>query len=198
MTSLIGFGRSVSGSFNLLTAAKLLLCTCCLFALHGCDASEQEELSTWTQNERDSIKSDVKPLEEPKEFFPQPYSVVGQLEPYATERLASILRGAKDKAMGSSALIEMEEQRRKEPLESFPLDAIVMVGALNRAGKPVALVKVNSLLYQVFEGGYLGQNFGRVMGISETEVVLREIVQDSSGEWIERPAALQLQEETSK
>ena len=41
---------------------------------------------------------------------------------------------------------------------------------------------------------YLGQNFGRIMKITETEVQLREVVQDSSGDWIERPASLQLQE----
>jgi type IV pilus assembly protein PilP len=46
----------------------------------------------------------------------------------------------------------------------------------------------------VNQGSYLGQNFGRVMKISETEVTLREIVQDAAGEWIERVATLQLQE----
>ena len=63
---------------------------------------------------------------------------------------------------------------------------------------PVALVKVDNLLYQVKQGSYLGQNFGKVVKINETELTLREIVQDATGEWIERPAALQLQEETSK
>ena len=69
-----------------------------------------------------------------------------------------------------------------------------MVGSLNRGGSLVALVKVGGLLYQVKPGNYLGQNFGRVTRITETEVVLREIVQDSAGEWTERPAALQLVE----
>ena len=62
----------------------------------------------------------------------------------------------------------------------------------------MALIKVDNLLYQVRPGQYLGQNYGRVTKISETEVVLREIVQDAVGEWTERPAALQLQEEASK
>ena len=72
--------------------------------------------------------------------------------------------------------------------------AMTMVGSMIRDGKPVALVKVNNLLYQVRPGDYLGQNYGRVMKIEETEVALREIVQDAVGEWIERTAALQLQE----
>ena len=62
----------------------------------------------------------------------------------------------------------------------------------------VALVKVGGLLYQVRPGQYLGQNYGRVTRISETDVTLREIVQDSGGEWIERPATLKLVEEGSK
>ena len=71
-----------------------------------------------------------------------------------------------------------------------------MVGSLDRAGSRVALVKVDNLLYQVRPGAYLGQNFGKVTKISENEVTLREIVQDAAGEWIERVATLQLQENT--
>jgi type IV pilus assembly protein PilP len=87
-----------------------------------------------------------------------------------------------------------ELARRKEALEGFPLDAVMMVGSLNKEGRPVALIKVDNLLYQVRPGTYLGQNYGRVMKISETEITLREIVQDAVGEWVERPSSLQLQE----
>ena len=69
-----------------------------------------------------------------------------------------------------------------------------MVGSLIKLGQPVALVRVDNLLYQVRVGNYLGQNYGRITKISETEVALREIVQDAAGEWIERTATLQLQE----
>ena len=79
-------------------------------------------------------------------------------------------------------------------MESFPLDSMFLVGSIIKAGQHVALVKVDNLLYQVKLGNYLGQNFGRVMKIDETEVTLREIVQDAVGEWIERVATLQLQE----
>jgi len=93
-------------------------------------------------------------------------------------------------------LVAPELARRKEPLEAFPLDSMALVGSLVQAGKPVALVKVDSLLYQVRPGNYLGQNYGRVTKINETEVTLREIVQDAVGEWIERTATLQLQEKS--
>ena len=58
----------------------------------------------------------------------------------------------------------------------------------------MALVKVDNLLYQVRVGNYLGSNYGRVTKVDETQLSIREIVQDAAGEWIERPATLQLQE----
>ena len=93
----------------------------------------------------------------------------------------------------SGALVAPELARAKQSLEAFPLDAMTMVGSLRRVGQPVALLRVNSLIYQVRTGDYLGQNFGRVQKISETSLALREIVQDASGEWVERAAILQLQ-----
>ena len=53
---------------------------------------------------------------------------------------------------------------------------------------------MQTLLYQVRPGDYLGQNFGKVTKINESEITLREIAQDAVGEWIERAATLQLQE----
>jgi type IV pilus assembly protein PilP len=71
-----------------------------------------------------------------------------------------------------------------------------MVGSSMKAGHPVGLVKVDNLLYQVKPGNYLGQNYGRITKVGESEVVLRELVQDAAGEWIERIATLQLQEKS--
>ena len=67
-------------------------------------------------------------------------------------------------------------------------------GSLTKNGRPYALLRVDNLLYQVKAGDYLGQNFGKITKISETEIALREIVQDAAGEWIERTTSLELQE----
>ena len=69
-----------------------------------------------------------------------------------------------------------------------------MVGSVNKLGQPFALLREDTLLYQVKVGDYLGQNYGRSTRIGAPEIALREIVQDAAGEWIERPATLQLQE----
>lgn len=166
-----------------------------LVVLSGCTSSEQDELQAWMQAERNAIKPSVQPIPEPTRFVPQPYGVEREIPPFSVEKLASLLRGTQTASASSSALIEPELARRRQPLEAFPLDAMRMVGSLDRSGELVALVRVDRLLYQVRPGNYLGQNFGRVTRITETEVVLREIVQDAAGEWIERPTALQLVEE---
>jgi type IV pilus assembly protein PilP len=84
--------------------------------------------------------------------------------------------------------------RRKEPLEAFPMDSMSMVGSVTKNNQQYALLRVDNLLYQVKVGDYLGQNYGKITKISETEVSLREVVQDAAGEWIERTSTLQLQE----
>jgi type IV pilus assembly protein PilP len=91
-------------------------------------------------------------------------------------------------------MLGAELNRRKEPLEAYPLDGMSMVGSVGKQGQPFALLRVDNLLYQVKLGDHIGQNYGRITKITETQIVLREIVQDAAGEWIERPSTLQLQE----
>lgn len=169
-----------------------------LACLQACTSSGQDELREWMQTERASIQPQVKPIPEPTKFVPQAYMGERMLEPFSAEKLASVLKNVDAAPVTISAIIAPELNRRKQALEAFPLDTMVMVGSLNRGGQLVALVKVDNLLYQVKPGQYLGQNYGKITRITETEVILREIVQDAVGEWIERPAALQLQEEASK
>lgn len=159
-------------------------------ALAGCGA-EQEELSQWMAQQRREVKPSVTPLQPPKKFEPEAYSGLDVVEPFSTQKLAVALR---QEARQPSSVLAAELNRRKEPLEDFPLDSMTMVGSVSKGGRPYALLKVNNLLYQVAVGDHIGQNFGRITEISETEIKLREIVQDAAGEWIERPMALQLQE----
>ena len=69
-----------------------------------------------------------------------------------------------------------------------------LVGSVVRNGRQHALVKVDNLLHYVKVGEYMGQNYGKITNLTEKELTLREIVQDASGEWIERTSTLQLQE----
>lgn len=165
-----------------------------LFSIAGCGVSGQEELQQWMAEQRNATRPKVEPLQEPTKFSPQAYGQESLTEPFSNQKLVQALRRDANQSTANAALIAPELNRRKEPLESSPLDAAVMVGSLTKAGQPVALVRVDNLIYQVRAGNYLGQNYGRVTKVTETSLALREIVQDAAGEWIERTATLQLTE----
>lgn len=167
-----------------------------LFLLTSCGVSEEDDIRKWMLEERNQTKPQVKPISAPKQFTPESYADTSAIEPFSILKLTQALKRDSSQVAANGALVEPELARRREPLEAFPLDTMSMVGSLVKAGKPVALVKVDNLLYQVKLGSYLGQNFGRVTKVNETEVTLREIVQDAVGEWIERVATLQLKEES--
>ena len=162
----------------------------CGALLAGC-AGDQDELQQWMEQQKREVKPNVEPLSPPKKFIPQPYAALGAVEPFSTQKLTVAL---KQEARQPNSLLAAEINRRKEPLEAYPVDSMTMVGSVMRNGRQYALLRVDNLLYQVKTGDYLGQNYGKITKITETGVTLREIVQDAAGEWIERPGALQLQE----
>ena len=173
------------------TAVALLTAS---LSLAACTQSGQEELQQWMDQQRAQTRPKVEPIAEPKKFTPQEYSQERAGDPFSNQKLTQALKRESSQNNSTGLLVAPELARRKDPLEAYPLDAMTMVGSLIKQGKPVALIRVDNLLYQVRPGNYLGQNYGRIMKVEEAEVVLREIVQDSGGEWIERTATLQLQE----
>lgn len=161
-----------------------------LLGLGAC-SSNVDELQQWTENERRSARPSVKPLQPPKKFEPQAYEALTGVEPFSTQKLSV---AAKQEAAQPNSVLAAEMNRRREPLEAYPLDSMEMVGSMSRVDGRYAILKVDNLLYYVKRGDYLGQNFGRVVKIDETEISLREIVADPSGEFVERITTLQLQE----
>jgi type IV pilus assembly protein PilP len=174
---------------------RWLQITLCATVLVGCGSSGTEDLQAWMQTQRMDTRPRVTPIPAPKKFVPQPYTEERSVDPFSSQKLTQALRNEMGQP-SNSVLIAAELNRRKEALEYFPLDTMTMVGSLIKKGLPVALVKADNLLYQVKVGSYLGQNYGKVIKVSETELNMREIVQDAGGEWIERPTTLQLQEGT--
>lgn len=165
--------------------------------LAGCGASSHDDTRDWVAAERSKTQPRVAPIPEPKQFKPVAYSIdTAVVDPFSNQKLAQVLRKDSQNANSSGGLVAAELARRKEPLEAYPLDTMTMVGSIEKAGQPVALVRVEGLLYQVRVGAYLGQNYGKITKITETEITMREIVQDAVGEWVERSTAMQLQEGT--
>ena len=94
----------------------------------------------------------------------------------------------------TSSLIEEQRKRPPEPLEAYPLESIQMLGTITQKKETHALVKAGPHLYRVRKGNYMGQNFGVITEIDEAQISLKELVQDSTGDWVERMSSLQLVE----
>lgn len=158
--------------------------------LVGCSGS-QDELTEWMKQQQREVKPNVTPLSAPKKFDPQAYLSASSVEPFSAQKLTVAI---KQEARQINSLLAGEANRRKEPLEAFPVDSMSMVGSVTKRGAPQALLRVDNLLYQVKVGDYIGQNYGKIKQITETNLSYREILQDAAGEWIERTSSLQLQE----
>jgi type IV pilus assembly protein PilP len=165
--------------------------------LSACSDSDVREVQSWMDQVRKDTKVAVTPLSEPKTFIPFAYSAKDVVDPFSPNKLLAELAKA---AAKSDNKYKPDMDRRKELLESFPLDTMKMVGIIQKGGVNYALVQIDRAVHQVKNGQRLGQNYGIVSNVSETSVNIREVVQDAGGEWVERMSKLELQEskETTK
>jgi type IV pilus assembly protein PilP len=157
-------------------------------ALAGCEA-DRADLQTWMDEARRATPRTVERLSEPKRFEPFRYAAERDEDPFSASRMkvGAVLAG---RGGGAS---QPDLARRREALEAYPLDNLKMVGNLRRGNVTVALLQADSMLFQARVGNYIGQNFGRIVRISEDEVAIKETVQDAAGDWVERDTILQLQ-----
>jgi type IV pilus assembly protein PilP len=159
----------------------------------GCAGEEhgdlKEELNLLTKD----LRGRVDPLPQVKPYEPVPYTAEGQIDPFRPERVEVVAAGrAAPSAMAS--VLEEQKKRPPEPLEAFPLESIQMLGTISQQKETFALVKAGPSLYRVRKGNYMGQNFGVITEIDEAQISLKELVQDSTGDWVERMSSLQLVE----
>ena len=96
--------------------------------------------------------------------------------------------------------IAPDPYRPKEVLERFVLESLLMQGILEQDNQIWALVraKEDKSLHRVAVGNYLGQNYGRIIRITEQRIDLIELIQDSAGRWLERESSLALVADESK
>jgi type IV pilus assembly protein PilP len=120
-------------------------------------------------------------------YEPVPYDAGNILDPFKAAKM-----GPQEKKGGGGFRPDLD--RPKEPLELHPLETLKYVGVMTKKKVSYGIVQVDGTLYQVKIGNYMGQNFGVVVDISESEITLRELIQDSAGDWVERTSTLLLQE----
>jgi len=154
----------------------------------GCGGESHQDLRAWMQEQGKGAKGKLDPLPQVKPYEPFTYNAFDLPDPFKPRKIEPVKSGG---------MLAPDLNRRKEPLEAFPLESLQMVGTLQRGRTTFALVRTTDKdIYQVRIGNYLGQNFGVIIGISDSEIHLKELVQDGSGDWTERSSTLQLAEAT--
>lgn len=173
------------------TKSALFIASCALL-LGACSGEEHSDLREFVKESDKMPGGRIPPLPEVKPYEPFAYNAYDLTDPFKPRKIEP----PKTTAKGG---IQPDFNRQREALEAFPLENLAMVGTLQQKGQVFALVRApDKGLYRVSSGNYLGQNFGRIVGITETDIKLKEIVQDSGGNWEEKDQALMLQEQETK
>ena len=161
-------------------------------SLVACAGNNTEDLRSYVEAVKARQQARVEPLPEFSPFETYLYQANAARDPF-TPPTHSVPRS--QVAQASNGGISPDFNRPREPLEGEPLDGLRMVGTLGRDGSSWALVRMSdSTIHRVKPGNYVGQNHGKIVGITESEVDVTEIVPDGLGGWIERQASLALSE----
>lgn len=168
-------------------ASSLRACACALIGaalLAACGASEDDGLRQWMAQAQAAKVPPPPPLPEPRPYAPREYAARNGPEPFAQNKIGDLNRVLPESP---------ESGRRREPLEDYPLENFKMLGSMNKRGEAYGVVQVDNKIYHVKVGQYLGQNYGRVVRISDQEIVLRELVREGVAEWKEKITSLKLE-----
>jgi type IV pilus assembly protein PilP len=163
---------------------KLLLCST-LLLLASCGGG-MDDLVSKVAEVKARKAGRIDPLPQIKQYEAFAYDPGNRPDPFS-------LPEAQDVAATSGPRPDMD--RPKEPLEEFPLDSLRMQGIIQTPSSIYALVLApDGVLHRVTVGDHLGQNYGQIKAIAESEISLAELVPDGFGGWVTRPATLALAE----
>jgi type IV pilus assembly protein PilP len=161
---------------------KLLYIALLSILMVGCGGEEFQDLRDYVKNAGADLRGKIPPA-------PEAYDNATNLADPFKPRKPDLRSG------GRAGLNQPDLDRPKEALEDFPLEALKMVGYLQQKNVGYAVVRApDTKIYRVKAGNYLGLNFGKILEVQSTEVKIKEMVQDSSGDWTERMSTLQLVE----
>jgi type IV pilus assembly protein PilP len=168
-----------------MSAARTLLgvAMACLL-LAGCD-SDMSDLESYVAEIKSRRSTAIEPIPQLKQYEAYVYEIGDRRDPFTRvdpQQAAPINSGPGP-----------DLNRNREPLEEFPIDALRMVGTISTPKGVFALVKApDNVIHRVTIKDHLGQNYGQITAINESEISLLELVPDGFGAWVQRPASLAL------
>lgn len=170
------------------TIIRIFAATAGAALLVSCSGEEQSELRQELAAMTKDLRGRVDPLPQVRSFEPVPYKGESMVDPFVPGRIV-----VTQAASGGGGGVQPDLNRPKEPLEAFPMESIQMVGTLSQNRDTYALIRAGANLFRVKKGNYLGPNFGVITNIDDSQISVKEVVQDSGGDWVERSTSLQMQ-----
>ena len=160
--------------------------------LVACTGGDNQDLRQWMNEAGKDIKGKIPPLPEVKPYEPVAYDAGNLVDPFKPAKIGP------EQKKNAGGGVQPDMDRPREPLEAYPLESLKYVGVMTKKNASYAIIQVDSALYQVRVGNYMGQNFGVITKVAESEVTLKELTQDSAGDWVEKTSVLLLQSQEGK
>ena len=171
---------------------SLLVTIASLVLLAGCGGQSHKDLQDWMKEQGKGARGRLDPLPQIKPYEPFAYNDFDLPDPFKPRKIEPV-KGE------STSKLAPDLNRRREPLEAYPIESLSMVGTLEKGKTRYALVRTPERdIYQVRQGMHMGQNFGVIVDVDDTDIKLKELVQDGSGDWSERSSTLNLQQADQK
>ena len=172
---------------------RLILVALC-GALGACSGGDHEDIKRWMAENTKDMRGNIPKLPEVKPYEPVPYDVEALVEPFKASKIEPESKRGKGAGKGGAFEPDFEARElRNSLLEKYPIESLKMIGYLNVNRQPIGVIQVENRVKQVKVGEYIGLDFGMVTRITDREVQLRELIQDSAGDWTERKSSLYLQ-----
>ncbi|HJW81188.1 MAG TPA: pilus assembly protein PilP [Acidiferrobacterales bacterium] len=157
--------------------------------LTGCSSDGLDDLRDFIKTAHADRKPKIEPLPEIKPYEAFAYAASDLTNPFSPANLRP--QSVQAKLNGPRP----DMNRRKEPLEDYPLDSLKMVGTLSKGKQSWGIIQTtDGAVYRVQKGNHLGQNFGRITRVTDEKIDLIELIQGAMGEWVEREASIAIQE----
>ena len=154
-----------------------------LVVIGGCTQGDAD-LREWVAREKTQKGAPIPPLPVLKTFETFEYADQSMRDPFSPSL---------EELPASSG--PQPDKHPKEPLEAYALDSLKMVGSMGSGASLEGLIKdTEGTVHRVHRGNYLGQNNGKIVGITEASIDLVELIPNGTGGWMERHATIALPE----
>jgi type IV pilus assembly protein PilP len=165
----------------------LLALSSLVLLVSACQRQEKENLALFVANSNNMKAQEIEPLPDIKPVEPYAYSAQEFDDPFDVENLKprQVVSARTDGGPDTN--------RRREPLENYPLDSLTMVGTLFREDEKRVIIQTpEGAVQTAVVGNYLGQNYGKIISIDENQILVEEQVLNTAGIWVGRDASIKV------